>query len=136
MTAYYGCTEEVLGCIFCEEAGGEVLWEDDLCRAVWAYEADYPALCRVILDRHVKEMTELNVGERTQLMRVVFAVEQGLIQVQQGIDVGTFDDEDIVDPAREFALKRFSQMSATFDYNIALARLAQVTGWDAVAGEE
>jgi outer membrane protein TolC len=62
--------------------------------------------------------------------------KQWLIQVQQGIDVGTFDDEDIVDPAREFALKRFSQMSATFDYNIALARLAQVTGWDAVAGED
>jgi outer membrane protein TolC len=62
--------------------------------------------------------------------------KQWLIQVQQGIDVGTFDDEDIVDPAKEFALKRFSQMSATFDYNIALARLAQVTGWDAVAGED
>jgi outer membrane protein TolC len=62
--------------------------------------------------------------------------KQWLIQVQQGIDVGTYDDEDIVDPAREFALKRFSQMSATFDYNVALARLAQVTGWDAVAGEE
>jgi len=58
-----------------------------------------------------------------------------LIQVQQGIDVGTFDDEDIVDPAREYALKRFSQMSATFDYNLALARLSQATGWNAVARE-
>lgn len=56
-----------------------------------------------------------------------------LIQVQQGIDVGTFDDEDVVDPAREYALKRFAQMSATLEYNMAIARLAQATGWDAIA---
>jgi outer membrane protein TolC len=53
-----------------------------------------------------------------------------LILVQQGIDVGTNDEEDIVDPAKEWALKRFAVMSATFDYNIAVGKLAQVTGWD------
>jgi len=68
-------------CVFCEEAGGEVLWEDDYCRAVWAYEADYPGLCRVILDRHIKEMTDLDPKGRDHLMRVVFALEQALVQV-------------------------------------------------------
>jgi len=58
---------------------------------------------------------------------------QWLIQVQQGIDVGTYDDEEIVDPAREYALKKFAQISATLDFNMALARLAQATGWDAIA---
>ncbi len=58
---------------------------------------------------------------------------QWLIKVQQGIDVGTFDDEDVVDPAKEYALKRFSQMSATFDYNMAIAKLALATGWDEIA---
>ncbi len=53
-----------------------------------------------------------------------------LILVQQGIDVGTSDEEDIVDPAKEWALKRFAVMSATFDYNVAVGKLAQVTGWD------
>ena len=48
-------------CVFCQEAGGEVLWEDDACRVVWAYEPDYPALCRVIWDRHVKEMADMPV---------------------------------------------------------------------------
>jgi outer membrane protein TolC len=56
-----------------------------------------------------------------------------MILVQQGIDVGTNDEEDIVDPAKEWALKRFAVMSATYDYNIALGKLAQVTGWEAVA---
>ena len=55
-----------------------------------------------------------------------------LILVQQGIDVGTNDEEDIVDPAKEWALKRFAVMSATFDYNVAVGRLAQATGWEAM----
>jgi outer membrane protein TolC len=58
---------------------------------------------------------------------------QWLIKVQQGIDIGTFDDEDIIDPAKEYALKRFSVMSATFDYNVAMAQLALATGWDELA---
>ena len=62
--------------------------------------------------------------------------KQWLIKVQQGIDVGTMDDEDIVDPAKEWALRRFSQMSATFDYNIAVAKLGLATGWDSVTNDE
>jgi outer membrane protein TolC len=56
-----------------------------------------------------------------------------LILVQQGIDVGTSDEEDIVDPAKEWALKRFAVMSATFDFNVAIGKLAQATGWEALA---
>jgi outer membrane protein TolC len=59
-----------------------------------------------------------------------------LLQVQQGIDVGTSEDADIVDPSKEYALRRFAQMSATFDYNLAIARLAQVTGWESIASTE
>lgn len=61
---------------------------------------------------------------------------QWLVKVQQGIDVGTFEDEDIVDPAKEYALKRFAQLSATLDFNIAMSKLALATGWDAVAPDE
>jgi outer membrane protein TolC len=61
---------------------------------------------------------------------------QWLIKVQQGIDVGTFDDEDIVSPAKEYALKRFAQMSAVYEYNVAIARLAQATGWESIAPTE
>jgi outer membrane protein TolC len=67
--------------------------------------------------------------------RALGYAKQWLIKVQQGIDVGTFEDEDVVQPAREYALKRFAQISAIYDYNIAVAKLAQVTGWDAVLRE-
>ncbi len=56
-----------------------------------------------------------------------------LITVQQGIDIGVYEDEDVVTPAKEYALKRFSEVGATYDYQMALARLALATGWDAVA---
>lgn len=56
-----------------------------------------------------------------------------LITVQQGLDIGAYDPNDVIAPAKEYALKRFNVMSATYDYHIALARLAMATGWDAVA---
>ncbi len=58
--------------------------------------------------------------------------QQWLIKVQQGIDVGVLEDSDLVDPAKEYALKRFAQLSATYEYNVALSKLAQTTGWDAI----
>ncbi len=67
--------------------------------------------------------------------RALKLAKQWLIKVQQGIDVGTFEEEDIADPAKEYALKRFNQLSAIFDYNVALAKLAQATGWDAMNNE-
>jgi diadenosine tetraphosphate (Ap4A) HIT family hydrolase len=68
-------------CDLCENAGGEVLWEDEFCRAVWAYQPDYPGFCRVIWDKHVQEMTDLPPAERERLMRVVFATEAALVEV-------------------------------------------------------
>ena len=65
-------------CLFCREDGGAVLWRDDECRVVLADEPDYPGLCRVILARHVREMTDLDAAAREHLMRVVFAVESAL----------------------------------------------------------
>jgi outer membrane protein TolC len=67
--------------------------------------------------------------------RSVALAKRWLVQIQQGIDVGTFEDQDIVDPAKEYALKRFAQMTAIFDYNVAIARLALATGWDALISQ-
>jgi len=63
-------------CVLCEEDGGEVVWSNALARAVNVNDDDHPGFCRVILQRHVREMTDLTEGERDELMRVVFAVEQ------------------------------------------------------------
>jgi diadenosine tetraphosphate (Ap4A) HIT family hydrolase len=65
-------------CQLCSEAGGEVLWQDELCRLVLVADADYPGFCRVVWQRHVAEMTDLDPAERRHLMSVVFAAESAV----------------------------------------------------------
>lgn len=62
----------------CDGAGGELLWQDEQYRVVLVDHADYPGFCRVIWNRHVREMTDLDRTQRQVLMAAVFAVEQGL----------------------------------------------------------
>jgi diadenosine tetraphosphate (Ap4A) HIT family hydrolase len=68
----------VTACQLCEAPGVGVLWQDSFCRVVYVGDADYPGTCRVILNRHVGEMTDLTPRERSRLMKVVFATESAL----------------------------------------------------------
>ena len=70
-------------CELCDSAGGETLWQDELCRIVLVEDHDYPGFCRVIVNRHVSEMTDLDAATRQRLMYVVFAVERALRQLMQ-----------------------------------------------------
>ncbi|HEY5960034.1 MAG TPA: TolC family protein, partial [Polyangiaceae bacterium] len=63
----------------------------------------------------------------TAMSEAAQLAKQWMVKVQQGIEVGTMDDEDIVLPAREYATKRFGEMMATYEFNVALAKLAQAT---------
>ena len=65
-------------CELCDNPGGELIWQDGFCRIVHLNDADYPGFCRVILDRHIKEMSDLTMVQQNRLMRVVFAVEAAL----------------------------------------------------------
>jgi diadenosine tetraphosphate (Ap4A) HIT family hydrolase len=64
-----------LACELCETPGGELLWQDDFCRVVLVDDPHYPGSCRVILNRHIAEMTDMNENERQRLMKIVFVVE-------------------------------------------------------------
>ncbi len=70
-------------CELCESPGGEVVWESDLCRVVMVGDPDYPGFCRIILQRHLREMTDLPKQERVQLMNVLFAVETAIRTLYQ-----------------------------------------------------
>jgi len=65
-------------CPLCQSRDENVLWNDATLRVILAGDPDYPGFCRVILNRHVKEMTDLPAAERLYLMQVVFAVEAAL----------------------------------------------------------
>ena len=68
-------------CELCQTSGGEVLWNDSLCRVVrvdGGEGAAFPGFCRVIWNHHVAEMTGLPSHDRRHLMNVVFATEAAL----------------------------------------------------------
>ena len=70
-------------CELCDSAAEEALWQDELCRVVLVEDRDYPGFCRVIVNQHVSEMTDLDAPARYRLMCVVFAVEQALRQLMR-----------------------------------------------------
>ena len=65
-------------CELCDSPGGDLLWQDGFCRIVLVDDQAYPGFCRVVLKRHVKEMTDLAPAERTRFMNAVFATEAAL----------------------------------------------------------
>jgi diadenosine tetraphosphate (Ap4A) HIT family hydrolase len=72
-----------VSCLLCDTTAGTELWRDAFCRVVLADEPDYPGFLRVILNAHVKEMTDLPPAEQAKLIQVVFAAEAALRDVMQ-----------------------------------------------------
>ncbi|OZA30570.1 MAG: hypothetical protein B7X93_02680 [Hydrogenophilales bacterium 17-61-9] len=72
-----------MSCPLCDAPGGTLLWQDAFCRVVLADEPDYPGFLRVIVNAHVKEMSDLPAAGQHALMRVVFAAEAALREVMQ-----------------------------------------------------
>jgi diadenosine tetraphosphate (Ap4A) HIT family hydrolase len=65
-------------CPLCNPNIENILWSDALCRVIWVDDPDYPGFCRVILNAHIKEMTDLPFTEQRRLMDVAFAVEAAI----------------------------------------------------------
>lgn len=68
-------------CPLCAAAGEDVLWHDAFCRVILVDEPAYPGYCRVILNAHAREMTDLDAADRQRLMEVVWAAEAALREV-------------------------------------------------------
>lgn len=61
--------------------------------------------------------------------------KQWMIAVQQGIDIGTEEEKDLIDPAKQYATQRYNHLNAIMELDVAMSKLALVTGWDAIAPE-
>lgn len=68
-------------CELCDGPSGDVLYEDDLARIVLVDDGEHPGFCRVILNRHVAETTDLTPDDRRHLMDMVFATEKAVRDV-------------------------------------------------------
>ena len=65
-------------CELCASDGGTLVLRNALLRVVLVDDADHPGFCRVIVNSHVREMTDLEPGQIARVMGAVFAVEDAL----------------------------------------------------------
>lgn len=72
-----------MNCELCLTTGETLLWRGQHCRVILVDDIDYPGFCRVIWNDHIKEMTDLSMQLRTEIMNTVFAVESAVREVMQ-----------------------------------------------------
>ncbi len=56
--------------------------------------------------------------------------------VRDGIDLGTRDEKQMVEPLRNYVNARAQRMTALMDLRVHMSELARMTGWDEVASDE
>jgi len=84
------------GCDLCKllaaPPAGVVIWSDHQLSVVAVDEPEYPGFTRVVLNEHVKEMSDLCPSERNRLMEAVWAVEaaQREVLAPEKINVASF----------------------------------------------
>ena len=62
-------------CPLCAPTGEEVVYLSDLYRIVSVNDPNWPGFCRVILNAHAAEMTDLSMADRSAIMSAVCATE-------------------------------------------------------------
>lgn len=70
-------------CVLCSRNPDGLVYAGENWRVIMVDEAGYPGFCRVIWNRHVAEMTDLDEKGRAELMGVVWLVERCVRQVMQ-----------------------------------------------------
>jgi diadenosine tetraphosphate (Ap4A) HIT family hydrolase len=74
-------------CPLCRNDGEDILFKNDLYRIIAVNDPAWPGFCRVILNRHAAEMTDLPIEERSPLMKAVCVVESALRTLMQPIKI-------------------------------------------------
>lgn len=65
-------------CPLCTPTGEDLVYLSDLYRVILVGDPAWPGYCRVILNAHVAEMTDLPMGQQSALMKAVFITESVL----------------------------------------------------------
>lgn len=74
----------MMNCPLCQPETESVLWQTAHYRIIAVHnEPNTPAFCRVIWQKHIAEMTDLNPNERNELMNAVYATEAAMREVLQ-----------------------------------------------------
>lgn len=75
-----------MDCELCVNPGGDLLWEDGLCRVVRVADATaaaFPGSCRVVWHQHVAEMSALAPHDAHRVLDIVLATERAVRRTVQ-----------------------------------------------------
>jgi len=95
-------------CSLCHDVGGAPVYRNSLLRAVIVDDADLPGFVRVIVNEHVKEMTDLDVAARLELLRVVFAAEEAIRETFKPLKVNLASLGNVVPHVHWHVIARFA----------------------------
>ena len=70
-----------MNCFFCQNMGGEVVFNCDLYRVILVDDGDYPGYLRVVLNYHIKELTDLDMNDNLSVYKAVVKCEEVLRSV-------------------------------------------------------
>lgn len=70
-------------CPLCKTTGEDILFSNDLYRIIAVNDPAWPGFCRIILNRHAAEMSDLPIEDRSALMKAVCVVESALRRLMQ-----------------------------------------------------
>lgn len=102
--------EAAVACPICNAQNEDILLQTDNLRVIAVHdEADAPAFCRVIWQRHVAEMTDLSATERNELMDMVYCVESAMRQVFRPAKINLASLGNVVPHLHWHVIARFSE---------------------------
>ncbi len=62
-------------CFFCANTGGELIYSNELYRIILVDDKDYPGYIRVVLNQHLKELTDLAIQANLEVYQAVIKCE-------------------------------------------------------------
>ena len=68
-------------CVLCSKSGGRVIYQTQLFRVVMVEDKIYPGFIRLIVNQHIKEMTDLTHGEGMQVFAALLKIETAVKQI-------------------------------------------------------
>ena len=68
-------------CIFCNLGKNEILKEYNFWRITLHQSQYYPGRCRIILKRHVEDLTEITFDEREELFEILIKLKKVLVNI-------------------------------------------------------
>ena len=79
-------------CFFCSNFGGKILYKNNLFRIVAVDEPSYPGYLRVILNQHIKELSDLTDQDNLSIYLAVIKCEKIIRQlfVPEKINLASF----------------------------------------------